>query len=199
MKKSTVNWQQIGVEYQGSRRSVREIAREHGITHSAIYQVAKHRKWTRPKGLPPSAMLPDPVPDPIPPRIQRASTVPASKPDPAFEAEGAEVAQLVKRGRGIILTLMEELEAVNANCDLLTELINLQKADDGNAARRRILHRLQSFPSRVQAAKNLATALATLRDAAPGKKETQQEEAKDASAGWLRDLGWSGGQTDRLS
>jgi transposase-like protein len=174
--KTTVNWQQIKSEYQGTRQSVRDIARKYGITHTAVNKQAKRRNWTRPKPSP--DLVSRPVP--IPPEHRATMTEPA-----------AEVAELVKRGRGIVLTLMAELEVVNAHVCLLTELMEVETAEDKGPARLRALQRALSFPSRAQAAKNLANALATLRDAAPGKKDQARIDANTASQD--SDLAFDGG------
>lgn len=90
---------------------------------------------------------------------------------------------LVEKGRGLILNLMAELEVENANVNMLAELVEIETAEDRGVHRRRILEKALSLPTRAQAAKNLAAALSTLRDAETGKKEQRQANAEAASSG----------------
>lgn len=167
---------------------MKEIAREYGVSDTAIHKKAKARKWTRPD--------PEPDWDECPVTV-KPETVPSStavEPPSAADVSGTEPVELVKRGRGIILALMAELELETANVHLLAELVEIETAEDKTPHRRRALQKALSLPVRTQAAKNLATALATLRDAAPGKKDQQAEAAKNAGQGseWSDDLEFEG-------
>ena len=47
MAKKTIDWEAIRREYRAGQLSVREIGRQHGVTHSAIAKRAKVEKWQR--------------------------------------------------------------------------------------------------------------------------------------------------------
>jgi hypothetical protein len=173
--RTETEWKQIATVFQSSRRSTRDIAREFGISEKAIRKKAKERNWVRPEPEPDW----DECPITVKADIDPSST--AVEP-PAFEdVAGSEPGELVKRGRGIILALMAELEVETANVHLLAELVEIETAEDKTPHRRRALQKALSLPVRTQAAKNLSTALATLRDADDGKKAQRQATAEAAS------------------
>lgn len=172
------DWRQIGTAFQTTRKSTREIAREHGISEAAIRKRAKQHNWTRPEAEPDWG-----EPMPVATRQDRAPSFEAAVPQSLADAAMAEPAELVKRGRGIILALMSELEIETANIHLLAELVEIETAEDSGPNRRRALQKALSLPVRTQAAKNLATALASLRDeGTPDGKKAQRQASAEASA-----------------
>lgn len=95
----------------------------------------------------------------------------------------APTSALIARGRNIILDLMAELEFLNRNHQTLAALVedyvNGEK-EDGIRAK---LLRALDHETRSKTANYLATALAKLTDAAPGKKQERQENAEKSSSG----------------
>jgi hypothetical protein len=102
----------------------------------------------------------------------------------------ASTGELTARGRNIILALMEELEFLNKHAEILSELVedHFNGEKDGNV--RGKLQKALDHETRTKSSNQLATALAKLNEAAPGKKEQAQTAAETAGqdGGWGDDL-----------
>lgn len=161
----------------------------HGVTDRAVRNQAKKRGWARMEDEP-DWHEPMVIPKRHEPEMSACATVAI-----AGGAHSSSAPELVKRGHGIILALMAELEVENSNINLLAELVEIETAEDRSPHRRHALQKALSLPIRAQAAKNLASALSTLRDAAPSKKDEAQANAKTAGqeTGWGDDLAFRGG------
>jgi hypothetical protein len=97
---------------------------------------------------------------------------------------------LTARGRNIILALMDELEFLNRNHETIADMVDrLCERREGRHAGPSCSRSLD-HETRSKTANYLATALAKLNDAAPGKKEQAEEDAKTAGqgSGWGDDL-----------
>jgi hypothetical protein len=102
----------------------------------------------------------------------------------------ASVKDLTGRGRNIILDLMAELEFLNANHQTLVEIVeDYVNGDKDDRTRARLVKALD-HETRSKTANYLATALAKLNDAAPGKKEEARDAAETAgqNSAWGDDL-----------
>jgi hypothetical protein len=97
---------------------------------------------------------------------------------------------------------MDELEFLNANHETLAGLVEDYVNGDKEAGVKAKLLKALDHETRSKTANYLATALAKLNDAAPGKKEQAQADAETAGqgSGWGDDLepGWLAGRTDGL-
>jgi hypothetical protein len=85
---------------------------------------------------------------------------------------------------------MSELEFLNKNAGVLSELVEQHfNGEDDDSAKRKLLKALD-HETRTKSANYLATALAKLTDAAPGKKDQAQADAQTAGhgSGWGSDL-----------
>lgn len=178
---NSTDWVQIGEAYSTETLSIRALAKKFGVSDTAVRKEAKKRGWARPDANQQPCELPR----------EPACEPPASR----FEAQAKDVAStlvsaLTSRGRNIILDLMTELEFLNRNhqtlVDMVEDYVNGEK--DGQA--RAKLVRLLDHESRAKAANYLATALAKLVDAAPGKKDQAKADAESAGQGssWGDDL-----------
>jgi transposase-like protein len=182
------DWDAIRKAYTGTRASVRQIARDFGVTHPAILKKAKAEGWIRPAPEPPVT---------APPR--------ADRPRPALDraSEGPDASTLSNRGRSIIERMLDELETVTAYIGEIEEAIIAETAADKSLERRRAWLNAVSLRSRAQTAKDLATALKTLgettTDAGAGKKAKAKEAGKQAGTGtaWEGDLAPHGGAPGR--
>lgn len=178
---NSTDWIQIGDAYRNETVSIRALAKRHGLSDTAIRKEAKKRGWLRP-----DANLPPREPECEPAREQPATRSEAR----AKSIAAATVKDLTARGRNIILALMDEMEFLNANhqtiADMVTDYVNGEK-DSGARAK---LLKVLDHETRAKTANYLATALAKLNDAAPGKKEQAEEDAKTAGQGsaWGDDL-----------
>lgn len=177
----STDWIQIGDAYCNETVSIRALAKRHGLSDTAIRKEAKKRGWMRP-----DANQPPREPECKPEREPTETRSEAK----AKSIASASVKDLTARGRNIILALLDELEFLNRNHEtiagLVEDYVNGQK-DDGVRAK---LLKVLDHETRSKTANYLATALAKLNDAAPGKKEQAEEDAKTAGQGstWGDDL-----------
>lgn len=171
---SFADWTAIGEAVTKSLKSIRQIARENGLSDTAIRKEIKRRGWTRPTALAERREPPCARPLEIASRSVAGSSVPA----------------LTSRGRSIILDLMAELEFLNQNHQTLCELVEDYVNGTGDQQTRAKLMRALNHETRAKSANYLAAALAKLNDATPGKKEQAQAEAENAGKGsqWEDDL-----------
>lgn len=181
MDKPAPDWGLIEQQFCDGTATIRELAHRHRLSDTAIRKKAKETGWVRANLKSGSQCEPEFAPE----AVTAAAALPA---------DASSNVKLIERGRRIILALMSELEAVSENSSILLELSELlsgETEDEGAMQRvRALLEKVISLPARAQAAKNLASALAMLRDAAPGKKKEAEEAAKTAGQGssWGDDL-----------
>lgn len=177
----STDWIQIGDAYCNETLSIRALAKRHGLSDTAIRKEAKKRGWTRPDAN-------------EPPRE------PECKPEREPEQNGSEAAAkaiastpvkvLTARGRNILLSLMDELEFLNRNHETIAGMVEDYVNGEKDAGARAKLLKVLDHETRSKTANYLATALAKLNDAAPGKKEQAEDDAKTAGQGsaWGDDL-----------
>ena len=141
----------------------------------------KKHGWMRPE-----AKAPRREPDRELPREPRETRSEAQ----AKSMASASVKDLTGRGRNIILALMDELEFLNRNHETIAGMVEDYVNGEKDAGARAKLMKVLDHETRSKTANYLATALAKLNDAAPGKKEQAEEDAKTAGqgSGWGDDL-----------
>lgn len=188
MEENSPDWKQIAADFVNKTFSNRELARRYGVSEGAIRKRAKKENWCVP-----AAEEWERVPERVPPKAtfghdDAPPLIPAE--DEVTRKAAADVGSLVERGRELILQLMAELKLVNDNVHLLEEIVEIEHGGEKNPRHRLALLRALSLPVRSQAAKNLATALSTLKEVGPGKKEEAEKRAKTAEQGtsWEDDL-----------
>lgn len=169
------DWIQIGEAYCNETLSIRALAKLHGLSDTAIRKEAKKRGWARPDANH-APCEPECKPDrePAPARTAEAT---------ARAIASTSVKVLTDRGRNIILDLMAELEFLNRNHQTIAEMVEAYVNGEKDASARAKLMKALDHETRSKTANHLATALAKLQDAAPGKKEQAEEDAKTAGAG----------------
>lgn len=161
--------------FEENGSSFRQIGSALGVSHTAAAKRAKRDEWKRSAKVETLRRKPNckPVDAPEPQQVLV---------DPVILS--ATVKDLTARGRNIILALMAELEYLNQNASTLMELVDANFNGDKDAATRSKLMKALDHEVRTKSSNQLATALAKLNDAAPGKKEERQDNAeKSASAG----------------
>jgi hypothetical protein len=166
VRKRAPDWKKIKKEYAERRKSLRQLGAEHGVSHTAIAKRAKAEKWAR--------------------RSFQVETSPVAVAAPAITvaaAASAEPNDLVKGGREVLELLLAELKAEAVHVGWLDDVIAEETKGDRSPRRRMAMERAVSLPTRMQAAKNYATAVRTLHEAAPGKKEQAKEEARKIGQG----------------
>jgi hypothetical protein len=170
---NSTDWVQIGQAYSTEALSVRALAKRFGISDTAIRKEAKKRQWTK-FAVPTPDCEPQREPDREPEHRRH---------EPRRHAAPTTTKQLVERGRSIILSLMAELEYLNEHASLLMELVDTNFTGEKDAGTRAKLLKALDHAERTKSSNQLATALAKLTDAAPGKKEQADEDSKTAAAG----------------
>jgi hypothetical protein len=160
-------------EFEKNGSSFRKIGEALHVSHTAVAKRAKRDGWKRS------------------PRVETFERKPRCKPADVNEQPApiaaapasATVKDLTARGRNIILALMAELEYLNQNASILMELVENNFSGEKDASTRAKLMKALDHEVRTKSSNQLATALAKLQDAAPGKKEQAEEDAKTAGAG----------------
>ena len=178
---NSTDWIQIGDVYSTEPLSIRALAKRYGVSDTAIRKEAKKRGWTRPDANQAPREL----------RCEPQRELPAHRAEiAAREVAATPVHVLTARGRNIILDLMTELEFLNRNHQTLVDMVEVYVNGEKDGSARAKLIRLLDHESRAKTSNYLATALAKLVDAAPGKKEQAQTDADSAGqgSGWGDDL-----------
>lgn len=182
-KDAAPDWLAIKAEYENTTKSIRAIAKWFRISDTAIRKKAKTEDWKRKE--PQSSQ-------------SEATREPANEPafpvPPLTAAAAVDPEAIVTRGRNLISSLIEELEAIGQPpiLAMIRNEIAKETAGDLNGRHREIMLKAVAFPTRAAAIKNLATALRSLlgpAEGAPaGKKDKQKAEAEKLGAGG--DDGW---------
>ena len=178
---NSTDWVRIGEVYCKETVSIRALAKDFGVSDTAVRKEAKKRGWTRsPANLTPC----EPEREPVREREQNRSEARAR------DIASTPVKVLTARGRNIILALMDELEFLNRNHETIAGLVEDYVNGEKDASARAKLMKALDHETRSKTANYLATALAKLNDAAPGKKEQAEDDAKNAGRGseWGDDL-----------
>lgn len=171
----------MGEAYSTESLSIRALAKKFGVSDTAVRKEAKKRGWVKfdanQAGCEPEC---EPVREPRQPAAEATAKAIASTP----------VKDLTARGRNIILDLMAELEFLNRNHQTLAGMVEDYINGEKDAGARAKLLKALDHETRSKTANYLATALAKLVDAAPGKKEQAQADAETAGqgSGWGDDL-----------
>lgn len=178
---NSTDWVQIGEAFRSESLSIRALAKKFGVSDTAIRKEAKKQGWSRPDANePPCEPECKPACEPFGGRSEARARSIAS----------ATVKDLTARGRNIILALMDEMEFLNRNHETIAGMVeDYVNGEKDSSARAKLLKGLD-HETRSKTANYLATALAKLNDAAPGKKEQAEEDAKSAGqgSGWGDDL-----------
>jgi hypothetical protein len=175
------DWISIGEAVQKTLKPIKQIAREWGVSDTAVHKRMKKQGWVRPEAPEaPSKPVHQPQVKPAASRLETSARTAAS----------ASVQDLTGRGRGIILDLMAELEFLNSNHQTLVDMVEEYVNGEKDERTRFKLMKVLDHETRSKTANYLATALAKLNDAAPGKKEQARAAADEAgqNSGWGDDL-----------
>lgn len=190
-EENSPDWPEARRRFEEEPTSFRRLGEFLGKSHTAVAKVAKKEGWKK-FNAEDDFCKPHRKPVEAAPSRGDADEVEARSPGVQSELEGASVTDLTKRGRNLILDLMAELEFLNRNHQTLVDIVEAHV--DGNEredrATRAKLIRSLDHETRAKTANNLATALAKLNDATPGKKQLAEEGARTAGQGssWGDDL-----------
>lgn len=178
--RGVTDWTAVEAEYRAGVRAVRQIARRHGVSDTAIHKRAKADGWVRATAnrAEEAERLPAvPAQVVIPPRAARPAAPVAAEGDDATLALARD---LVHRHLG-------ELDVATSCQDEIEAAIYEETREDADGQRRAMMLRAVSLPARAATMKTLAQAMAILKDvgagAEKGKKQTRQENAEKSASG----------------
>jgi hypothetical protein len=160
--KVDVDWEAIEGMYRAGLLSVREIARLHGISHTAIQKRAKADGWARDLTAKVRQQVATAL---VATEVATAGTATERE---IVEAAAAQVIALVRshraeigRNRAMITTLMGQLEGAVEHRDLLEQIIDdVEDGDTGASIKRReALFKAVALPAHAGVLKSLADTL----------------------------------------
>lgn len=188
--KKPTDWESIEREYRAGVLSIREIAKAHDLSDTAIRKKAKADDWQRD--------LSAQVAEKVRSELVRSEVRTA---DPQTEREIVEVAAAtvvqvvrshrvrIKQGNALVELLTKQLMDVAGSRDQFEEAIEMETENDANPKRRSILMKAVSLSTHAAIAVNLANATKTwvglerqafgLRDEAEDSKQALTEAAVD--------------------
>lgn len=167
--KATPDWEKIEICWRAGVLSVREIAAQHGISHTAINKRAKLKEWDRDLSEKITAKA-----ESLVSRREVSTQVSSEKAiseRQLIEANAQVIADVrmshrgdIRRARSLTMTLLSELEATTIDHDLFEQLGELLRDEDerGQDKRNDLYQKIIGLPSRVDSVKKLSEALKTL-------------------------------------
>lgn len=157
-----VDWERIEIQYSAGTMSTREIATEHGISHTAINKRAKAEKWTRRLAAKVHAKADAKVSRALVSSVTNGNQQLTEQ--QTIELESDRVAavrightKMAARGYALCEALMAELEAQTFDKVLMSELGKMMRKPDGETGDRLndLYKKVISMPGRVDTAKKL--------------------------------------------
>lgn len=163
--KPRADWEAIERDYRAGVLSLREIAKQHGLSDTAIRKRAKVDGWERD--------LSDRVQEKVRTELVRTEVRTANPEERATErqivdAAAAQVVHVVrehrsaiKEGQDLARMLMTQLKEVVSNREDIEQAIKEATAGDENEKRYSALMKMMSIPTHTSAVVNLANAMKT--------------------------------------
>lgn len=163
------DWERIEYDYRAGVLSIREIASQHGITHTAINKRAKKEGWERDLKAKIKAKA-----DALVSKREvstEVSTKRAETDREIIESNAEAIANVrmahrgdISRSRRLTNKLLDELEALTDNRELYEELGELLRSPDDNGMDKLndLYQKVVSLPTRSKTMKELAETLKTL-------------------------------------
>jgi hypothetical protein len=157
------DWELIEEHYRAGILSLRAIASQFGITEGAIRKRAKAEGWQR--------SLADKVRKAAREKLVRSDgTLEGTQPrssdkDVAEKAADVIVSvardhrSTIKRGRGLVFSLLAELQEASDNREAIEEEIEIETAGDRDGKRRAMMLKAVGLPSRAGVMLNLSAAM----------------------------------------
>lgn len=166
---AVLDWEVIETAYRAGLLSVREIAAQHGVTHTAINKRAKKEGWERDLNAKIKAKADALVSKREVSRQVSSERVVSER--QLIEANAEVIANVrmehrsdIRRARTLTNSLLEELESECSDVDALNQLGELLRREDdkGMDKLNDLYHKIISLPGRVKAMKDLADSLKNL-------------------------------------
>lgn len=167
--RQSFDWERIEYDYRAGVLSIREIASQHGITHTAVNKRAKKEGWERDLKAKIKAKA-----DALVSRREvskEVSTKQAETEREIVESNAEAIANVrmahrgdISRSRQLTNKLLDELEALTDNRELYDELGELLRDPDDNGMDKLndLYQKVVSLPTRSKTMKELAETLKTL-------------------------------------
>lgn len=158
--KSEADWEAIEREYRAGQLSVSEIARQYGLSHTAINKRAKRDGWQRDlaekvRREVSNRLVSSEVSAPVSScNVQEAIDVAAERGVSVVRQHRA----TLRRLNGVIDRFLGELEAVTENAREIEDAIEEETAGDRSGKRRKMMMDAVSLPGRAETARTLAQA-----------------------------------------
>lgn len=166
MATANCDWAAIRAAYESAEASDRALAREFGVSHTAIQKRAKQDGWVK-------------AAQPNRPSVGVYRPIPEIAAPPSLAAAGSR--DLIEGGRDLAVRLLDELDATTTHLGEIEALIEDYTADDKDGARRHAMLKAVNLSSRAVVLKNLALVAKTLSEVgAGGKKAEAASRAADA-------------------
>jgi hypothetical protein len=169
--KPPIDWERIEVDFRAGVKSVREIAAEHGISHTAIVKRSKSADWTRDLSAKIKAKAAALVSKAQVSREVTAETKITEALTVEVEANVRARIELghrsdIGRGRALTMKLFAELEGISEDPDVLARLgeMMINPEDDKSGRLRAVFDKACSLPGRADTLKKLADSLRILID-----------------------------------
>jgi hypothetical protein len=162
--RSDIDWEAIEREFRLGQFTVRQIAANHGVSHTSITRRAKRLGWARDR----SEEVKEKTRAALLSNAPRAKAPESTTPDPVDVAVATNVSLVlehrvdIRTAREITKTLMGELVEATDNRDEIEEAIEELTARDKNPKRRAMMLRAVALPSRAGVIGALSTSLKTL-------------------------------------
>lgn len=167
--KRTPDWERIEAQYRAGTMSVREVATEHGISHTAIQKRAKAHGWTRNLKARVQAKADELVARASAVANSVATETPTEREQVDVEAQVQSRIRLshrhdIGRSRSLVMRLLSELEAQTDSPELLASLgAMMAKPDERGVDKLNDLYqKVISLSSRTGTMKSLAESLKNL-------------------------------------
>lgn len=166
---AVLDWEVIETAYRAGLLSVREIAAQHGVTHTAINKRAKKEGWERDLNAKIKAKADALVSKREVSRQVSSERVVSER--QLIEANAEVIANVrmehrgdIRRARRLTNSLLAELESECSDVDALNQLGELLRREDdkGMDKLNDLYHKIISLPGRVKAMKDLADSLKNL-------------------------------------
>jgi hypothetical protein len=159
-ERKVIDWEMIEREYRAGQLYIRQIARQADVSEAAIRKRAKERGWDRD--------LSDQVRAGVRSRLVRTDvrTVDTKEAVEVAVRRGVEVVRQHQSSLGratrLALRLLDELDESTSQRADIDAAIEAETAGDKTTARRTMMHRAVSLPSRASVMRDLSTAMARL-------------------------------------
>ena len=169
MARKQVDWERIETDFRVGAKSVREIAAEHGISHTAINKRAKAEDWIRDLQGKVKAKADALVAKALVAKEVSAHAAATEKETVEVEAQVQARIRLAHRGditrmRSLVIRLLAECEAEAADPGVFESLGEMLRNPDerGQDKLNEAYHKAISLPQRIKGVKELAEALRVL-------------------------------------